>query len=115
MSKPISNRPFRHFPLMPDLPIHWRVGDDALIVISQGKLARLIRLLLLVGDDGFTTGEAVPALGGPAPRVGSMMDKLRKKGMPIATVMEKIGPRVHVARYHLAGEVEVLRDEADER
>jgi hypothetical protein len=115
MPKPISNKPFRHFPLLPDDPIHWRVDDDAHMIISPGKLARLIRLLLQVGDDGFTTGEAVSALGGPAPNIGGMIHKLRSQGMPIASVMEKVGNRVHVARYHLAGVIEVLRDEADER
>ena len=62
------------------------------------------------GDVGVTTGEAVSALGGPHPHVGGAAQRLRGKGLPLQTAMERVGPQVSVARYSLTCDMEILED-----
>lgn len=108
-----TSRPFQLYQLMPYAPLELQIEGRPTPKKFSGKGAALIRLAMLVGENGFTTGEAVSAVGGICPRIGSYIDKLRKAGLAIKTRMERISSTTSVARYTLAINFEVLRDEAN--
>lgn len=102
------------YPIQSDARIVIRVPSTGSVISTTGKRARLIRLLILCGERGFNTGEAVSALGKPAPRTAAYVDALKKRGLPIKSQLESISPRVRVARYRLSVLIEVVEDGADD-
>ena len=81
-----------------------RVLPDGAPLTVTGRVAQTLALLIRVGPEGFTSGEASPL--GWARRTSAYVAKLRKLGFPILTTRESIGDAI-VGRYTLAGQVEV--------
>lgn len=74
-------------------------------VTVDGREAQTLALLVTTGPRGFTSGEASPL--GWARRTSAYVHKLRRLGLPIATVREKTPDGALVARYTLAAPVVV--------
>lgn len=95
----------------------FRLPPDGEPVTVDGREAQTLALLVTTGPRGFTSGEASPL--GWARRTSAYVHKLRRLGLPVATVREKTPDGATVARYTLAGPVVVtprelrLIDEGD--
>jgi hypothetical protein len=108
MSKFLNN-----YPLMSRSLIHVRVRETGVEIVCAGKIAAMVRLLILAGPSGVTKGEAIGPLGGLCPNIGGMICKLKAKGLKISSEMVTVGPRIRVASYMIDCALDVLRDEAD--
>lgn len=85
--------------------ITFRLLPDGEPVTVDGREAQTLALLVTTGPRGFTSGEASPL--GWARRTSAYVHKLRRRGLPIATVREKTPDGASVARYTLAAPVVV--------
>lgn len=83
-----------------------RVLPDGKPFMVRGREAQTLRLLLRKGPAGFTSGEASPL--GWARRTSHYVMKLRRAGVPISSPREMTPDGARVARYMLAGELEVI-------
>ena len=83
----------------------FRLPPDGEPVSVDGREAQTLALLVTTGPRGFTSGEASPL--GWARRTSAYVHKLRRLGLPIATVREKTPDGALVARYTLAAAVVV--------
>jgi hypothetical protein len=102
-----------NYPLMSRAAIHVSDRETGLEFYCTGKIAAMVRLLMLAGADGVTKGEAVGPLGGLCPNIGGMICRLKAKGLQINSEMVLVGPRLRVANYRLDSDLEMLRDEAN--
>jgi len=103
----------KKYVLQSDAKIVVRVLEAGLEVEAKGKMARFLRLSIFTGDEGFNSGEAVPALGPSRPHVAGAKQRLQDKGLPIRKENERIGPNVTIARYFLDGPIEIIEDWSD--
>lgn len=81
------------------------LSPDGEPVTVDGREAQTLALLVTTGPRGFTSGEASHL--GWARRTSAYVHKLRRLGLPIATVREKTPDGATVARYTLAASVVV--------
>ncbi len=81
------------------------LSPDGEPVTVDGREAQTLALLVTTAPRGFTSGEASPL--GWARRTSAYIHKLRRLGLPIATVREKTPDGATVARYTLAAPVVV--------
>lgn len=84
----------------------FRLGPDGDPLTVTGREAETLRLLIRTGARGFTSGEASPM--GWARRTSHYVFRLRRKGVDVATIRERIGDAC-VGRYVLQSPVVILR------
>jgi hypothetical protein len=78
--------------------------------VPKGRQAQTLRMLLDVGERGFTKGEASPF--GWARNTGDYIFRLRKLGIPIDTISELLSDGTRIGRYRLAAPtVEIMSAE----
>jgi hypothetical protein len=82
----------------------WGERDGVTTDTFTGREAQMLALLLDVGDDGLTSGEAP---GGWARRTSSYIHKLRQAGLQIETQMETLPCGTRIGRYVLLTRVRV--------
>lgn len=84
-----------------------RVLPDGEAVTVCGREAQTLRLLIRVGDRGFTAGEASSL--GWARRTSAYIRNLRRAGFPITTRRETTHDGSCIGRYALAAPVAVVQ------
>jgi hypothetical protein len=86
------------------LTVSWGEGDAVTTKTFTGREAQTLALLLDVGDDGLTSGEAP---GGWARRTAAYVHNLKKAGLDIETLREVLSRDTWVGRYVLRTPVRV--------
>jgi hypothetical protein len=80
--------------------------DGPTISIPAGRDAETLRLLIICGQRGFTSGEASKLRW--ARRTSAYIHRLRGYGIDIETIREKTKDGASIARYRLVVDVMVL-------
>jgi len=84
----------------PAMRVHIRPPEGPVIAVPAGRQAQTMRLLLDVGEHGFTSGEASPL--GWARRTSEYISQLRALGVPIETIWENVPDGTRIGRYRLS-------------